>query len=122
MDEGLRRREQARRAVLFGFVGILLAACLALLSAVYQHRNRLLCQGLLGAGFPAPVVCDASGESPLSSVGRIDRADLDNINMVGSTVDVLFYLAAVWGVGALADVIVRSFRRFSGKKGQGIRG
>src|SRR5512142_1751177 len=73
-------------------IPILLLSCgLAVATVYYQHPDSTLCRGLLGAGFPLPFVCDASGESPLSSVGRIDWADLDSINPLGSLIDILFY-------------------------------
>ena len=58
----------------------------------YQHPSDPLCNGRLSAGFPVAFICDASGESPLSSVGKIDWADINSINPLGSLVDILFYM------------------------------
>jgi hypothetical protein len=62
----------------------------------YQHPSHLLCNGRLSAGFPVAFICDASGESPLSSVGKIDWADINSINPLGSLVDILFYMVLLW--------------------------
>jgi hypothetical protein len=59
-------------------------------SVYYQRPNEALC-GRLGAGFPVAFICDASGESPPGSWGRIDWADLDSLNALGSLLDLLFY-------------------------------
>ncbi len=71
---------------------MLLAICLTVATVHFQHASGLFCNGRLSAGLPAPFICDASGESPLSSVGKIDAADVDSINLLGSFVDVLFYV------------------------------
>lgn len=84
-----------------GLVIVLAAACLVAASLTFQRPDRTLCRGRLGAGFPLPAICDASGESPLSSVGRIDRADLDSVNLLGTLIDLLFYallLSGAWGL------------------------
>ncbi len=80
---------------------MLLAICLTVATVHFQHSSGLFCNGRLSAGFPAPFICDASGESPLSSVGKIDAADVDSINLVGSFADVLFYVSLL-SVGRLA--------------------
>ena len=82
---------------IFGVVIVLLAAALTVITLSYQRHDSARCQGLLGAGFPASFICDASGESPLSSVGKIDWADLDSINPLGSLLDLLFYASLLWG-------------------------
>jgi len=81
---------------ILSIVGIFVAVGLTILSVNYQHPDPLICRGLPGAGFPVPFICDASGESPLSSVGKINSADLDNLNPFGSLVDILFYIVATW--------------------------
>ncbi len=86
---------------------VLLSICLTAATVSYQHADLTLCRGLLGAGFPLPFVCDASGESPLSSVGRIDWADLDSINLPGTLIDVLFYSLILLGAWRL----LRAFSR-----------
>ncbi len=68
-----------------------------MLSVYYQRPNNPVCRGLLGAGFPMAFLCDASGESRLSSVGKINWADLDNLNPLGSLVDVASYSLVLWG-------------------------
>ncbi len=92
-DNGHRFFSGGYRTYLFDIVIMLLAICLTAATAHIQHSSRLLCDGRLSAGFPVAFVCDASGESPLSSVGKIDAADLDSINLLGSFVDVLFYVS-----------------------------
>ena len=81
------------RTYIFDIVIMLLAICLTVATVHFQHSSRLLCDGRLSAGFPVAFVCDASGESPLSSVGKIDGADVDSINLLGSFVDILFYVS-----------------------------
>ncbi len=80
------------RACIFDIAMLLLAICLTVATVHFQHSSGLFCNGRLSAGFPAPFICDASGESPLSSVGKIDAADVDSINLLGSFADVLFYV------------------------------
>jgi hypothetical protein len=86
--------------VAWGALALALAVTLA--SLAYQRPSDAFCGGRLSAGFPAPLVCDASGESPLSSVGRIDRADANSVNLVGALVDLLLYAVAA---GALASAV-----------------
>lgn len=74
----------------------MVALFVTIATVFYQRADSTLCRGLLGAGFPLPMVCDASGESPLSSVGRIDWADHDSINPIGSLLDLLFYALILW--------------------------
>ncbi len=81
------------RTWIFDIVIMLLAICLTVATIHFQRSSGLFCYGRLSAGFPAPFICDASGESPLSSVGKIDAADVDSINFLGSFVDVLFYVS-----------------------------
>ncbi len=81
------------RTWIFDLIIMLLAICVTVATIHFQRSSGLFCNGRLSAGFPAPFVCDASGESPLSSVGKIDAADVDSINLLGSFVDVLFYLS-----------------------------
>jgi hypothetical protein len=68
-----------------------LAICLMLGTVKYQRPSDFFCDGRLSAGFPAAFMCDASGESPLSSVGKIDWADANSVNLLGACVDLLFY-------------------------------
>jgi hypothetical protein len=81
------------RTYIFDIVIMLLAICLTVGTVTFHHSSQLVCNGRLGAGFPMAFICDASGESPLSSVGKIDGADVDSINLLGSFVDTLFYLS-----------------------------
>ncbi len=81
------------RSWILYLVIMLLAICLTVATVRFQHSSGLFCNGRLSAGFPAPFICDASGESPLSSVGKIDAADVDSINLLGSFVDILFYVS-----------------------------
>lgn len=84
------------RGCIFSVVIMLLAICLTVGTVKYQHPSGLFCQGKLSAGFPVAFICDASGESPLSSVGKIDWADLDSINLPGSFIDILFYMTLLY--------------------------
>jgi hypothetical protein len=81
------------RTYIFDIVIMLLAICLTVGTVTFHHSSQLFCNGRLSAGFPLAFICDASGESPLSGVGKIDGADIDSINLLGSFVDVLFYLS-----------------------------
>jgi hypothetical protein len=95
-DKEYRFFSRGYRGYIFDIVSMLLAICLTVATINYQHSSRLLCDGRLSAGFPVAFICDASGESPLSSVGKIDWADLDSLNILGSFVDVLFYMILLW--------------------------
>jgi hypothetical protein len=96
---------------IFWIASLMLALALTVGTLFVQRTGSPLCQGLLGAGFPLPFICDASGESPLSSVGRIDWADLDSINLIGSTLDILFYTLALWVIGFIVGRIFQLGRR-----------
>src|SRR6266540_4642979 len=87
---------QEHRGCIFGIISILLAVGVMVMSMNYKRPDDTLCRGPLGAGFPVPFICDASGESPLSSVGKIDWTDLDSVNPLGSFIDILFYTLALW--------------------------
>ena len=93
---------------------VVIALGLTLATVYIQHPDSTLCRGLLGAGFPLPFICDASGESPTSSWGRIDWADLDSINFLGSLIDVLFYSLILRG-GVL---LWQRFRAHPGRTGR----
>jgi hypothetical protein len=95
-DKEYRFFLQGFRGYIFDMVSMLLAICITVATVNYQHSSDLLCGGRLSAGFPVAFICDASGESPLSSVGKIDWADLDNINLPGSFIDILFYMTVLW--------------------------
>ena len=75
---------------------LLLAICLTVATVNYQRPSALFCGERLSAGFPVAFICDASGESPVSSWGKIDWADVDSINPPGSFVDILFYVVLSW--------------------------
>jgi hypothetical protein len=94
------------RGLFFDIMCMLLSVCLMLATINFKNASSPLCAERLGAGFPATFICDASGESPLSSVGKIDWADIDNLNPVGAFVDILFYLA-------LLGILRNSFRRIT---------
>ena len=89
------------RACIVDIMIMVLAICLTAATANYQRPSRLFCDGRVSAGFPVAFICDASGESPLSSVGIVNWADLDSINILGSLVDVLFYMMLL-RIGRLA--------------------
>ena len=84
------------RGWFFDLAYMSLAGGLTVGTVIYHRASDPLCSGRLGAGFPAAFICDASGESPLSSVGKIDAADIDNINPFGFFVDVMIYIALLW--------------------------
>ena len=90
---------------IFGVMSIALAICLTVATVNYQPPSDTFCRGRLSAGFPAAFICDASGESPLSSVGKIDWADLDSVSFPGSFLDILFYMALLW----IAWLAIRGF-------------
>jgi hypothetical protein len=69
-----------RNGLVFSLVNILLGLCLTIASALYQRDPDPACQGGLSAGFPLAYICDDSGGSPISSWGRIDLADIPNVN------------------------------------------
>ena len=102
------------RRVVLALVVLTLAIGLTVGTVIYQRPSGLLCEGRLSAGFPVAFVCDASGESPLSSVGKIDWADVDGLNLIGSVVDIMFYVGLLW----LARL---GAHRFSGWVGQRTR-
>jgi hypothetical protein len=81
------------RGVIFDLVNIMLAVCLTIGTVNYQRPSDPLCGRRLSAGFPMAFICDATGESPLSSVGKINWADVDSLNPIGAFVDTLFYTA-----------------------------
>ncbi len=95
-DKEYRFFSRGYGSYIFDIVSMLLAICLTVATVNYQQSSGLLCDGRLSAGFPAAFICDASGESPLSSVGKIDWADLDSISLVGSFMDILFYMTLLW--------------------------
>ncbi len=95
-DKEYRFFSRGYRGYIFDMGSMLLAVCLTVATVNYQHSSGILCDGRLSAGFPAAFICDASGKSPLSSVGKIDWADLDSLNLLGSFVDILFYLSLLW--------------------------
>jgi hypothetical protein len=100
------------RGYIFDLLSMLLAIFLMAATVNYQHSSRLLCDGHLSAGFPFAFICDASGESPLSSVGKIDWADLDSLNLPGSFLDILFYLTLVW----IARLTVQRYSKALGRR------
>ena len=81
---------------IFGVVIMLLAVCLTAGTVDYKRPSDLLCDGRLSASFPLAFGCDTSGESPFSSVGKIDWADAYNINRPGSLADSVFYNVLLW--------------------------
>jgi len=109
-DKEYRFFSRGYRGTILDMAGMLLAICLMIATVSYQHPSRLLCYGGLGAGFPAVFICDASGESPMSSWGKIDWADLDSLNLPGSFVDILFYTLLVW-VARYTLLIISQQRR-----------
>ena len=74
-----------------GALIVILALRLTVATVRVQRPDGALCRGLLGAGFPLPFVCDASGESTTSRWGHMDWADADSINRLGTLIDMMFY-------------------------------
>ena len=110
-DKGYRFFSRGGRGWIFDLAFMSLGIGLTVGSVVYQRPSDPFCRGLLSAGFPAAFICDASGESPLSSVGKIDWADTDNINLLGSFVDILFYIALMWVAWAIVRRISQEVRQ-----------
>ena len=109
-DDGHRLFSSSYRVYIFDIVILLLAICLTAATVNYQRSSSLLCDGRLSGGFPVAFICDASGESPLSSVGKIDRADVDSIELLGSFADVLFYMLIL----SIARLAVRRLSAVAG--------
>ena len=80
-----------------------LSNALTALTITIQRPSPAFCGGRLSAGFPAAVICDATGESPLASVGKIDEADLDSPSLPGAIVDITVYAVLFWGAWRVAD-------------------
>ena len=91
-----RRSPPAYWGCILIVVGLLLAICATVATVKYQRPADPFCDQRLSAGFPAAFICDASGESPTSSWGIIDWADLDSINYLGFVIDCLFYFFLLW--------------------------
>jgi hypothetical protein len=100
----------ARHSRLGAWGALALALAMTLGSLAYQRPSAAFCGGRLSAGFPAPLVCDASGESPLSSVGRIDRADANSVNLVGALLDLLLYAVAAGALAGAASGLRKRLR------------
>ena len=101
-----------KHVYIFDIMSMFLAICLTVPKVNYQHPSDAFCRGRLSAGFPAAFICDASGESPLSSVGKIDWADLDSISFPGSCLDILFYMILVW----IARLAIRGFSQAASQR------
>src|SRR5512134_2791699 len=69
-----------RNGCFIGLASAVLGLCLTLGTVLYQRDPTPTCGGGLSAGFPLPFICDDSGGSPISSWGKIDLADIANIN------------------------------------------
>jgi hypothetical protein len=95
-DKEYRFFSRGYRGLIFDLVNILLAVCLTIGTVTYQRPSDPLCRGQLSAGFPVAFICDAQGESPLSSVRKINWADIDSLNPIGGFVDAMFYTALLW--------------------------
>jgi hypothetical protein len=102
----------------FVLITILLGFCLTIGSVLYQRHPDPTCHGGgLSAGFPLPFICDDSAGSPISSWGKIDLADILNINPRVLLLDFLLYnalasliLVAVAGIFRKGLVHVELFR------------
>jgi len=81
-------------------LNILVGFCLTVGSTVYQRNPDPACHGAgLSAGFPLPFICDDSAGSPISSWGKIDSADISNVNPRVFLLDFLLYgslLPLIW--------------------------
>jgi len=84
----------------------------------HLRKDSFACLGLLGAGFPASMVCDYSdGGAPIfdsdTSDGRIDRIDFPYLSPQGVTVDLLFYSALILLAWFLVTYSIHLVRRKS---------
>ena len=77
----------------FGLISLLLGLVFTLGTVRYQRDPDLSCGGGLSAGFPLAFICDDTGGSPVSSWGKIDLADIANINPRAFLLDLLLISA-----------------------------
>jgi len=105
---------------LFGGAVLILAIGLMFLNGRTRLRkDSFACLGLLGAGFPASMVCDYSdGGAPIfdsdESDGRIDKVDFPYLSPQGVIVDLLFYSALIllaWFIVTYSVHLVRQKSR-----------
>jgi len=96
------------RGFSFLLVNLLLGFCLTIVSVSYQRKPDPACHDAgLSAGFPLPFICDDSAGSPISSWGKIDLADIANVNPSVFLLDFLLYNALVSLVWSAALGIFR---------------
>ena len=79
---------------------------LPLATVIYQCPADPLCGGILSAGFPVAFLCDNAAESPIQAWGIISWG-VDNPNLLGAFVDILFYCALLWIISFMALRIVQ---------------
>jgi hypothetical protein len=92
----------------FLLMNLLLGFCMTVGSVLYQRNPDPACHGAgLSAGFPLPFICDDSAGSPISSWGKIDLADISNVNPRVFLLDFLLYNALVSLVLSTAISIFR---------------
>jgi hypothetical protein len=64
----------------FVLLNLALGLCLTVATVLYHRRADPFCGGALSAGFPLAFICDDTAGSPVSSWGKIDFADLFNVD------------------------------------------
>ena len=92
-----------------GMASALLGLCLTLGTILY-HREAdpdPMCGGGVSAGFPLSFICDDTGGSPIGSWGKIDFADIFNINPRPLLLDFLLDSAAL----TLAWLVLSGLRK-----------
>jgi hypothetical protein len=85
---------QGSRGRFIIIASILAAICAMAISVNHQVPEQPACGGMLGAGFPAILICDNwGGGSPTNSWDKITFVDILNggIKPGGFVVDLLFY-------------------------------
>ena len=92
----------------FALISLLLGLVFTLGTVLYQgDRDSANCGGALSAGFPLAFVCDDSAGSPISSWGKIDLADIVNINPRALLLDLLLISALL----TLAWTVITGLRK-----------
>ena len=79
----------------FVILTVVLGMVLTMRSLQVQRAHDPGCRGVAGAGFPLTFVCDTLGESPTSSWGKIDEADVW-FPTPFFFLDALFYILLLW--------------------------
>lgn len=98
------------RGLFFDFLHLSMAIFLTLATASYQRPSDPLCGGGLSGGFPLAFLCDNAGESPIRDWGIITWG-IDMPNLLGTYIDVLFYLAVLWAISFMALMTIQPLKK-----------